>query len=119
MVGMNAKKREERAKLELLRSVYPDFPSGKIEESEGPDFLVRGAVATVGIELVDYVSSSPERGQEERRDRILRAAQAAYEARHADILWVVFFWHSGVQLTQASGVEFPPLIADLVNRFIP
>ncbi|MCK4748436.1 MAG: hypothetical protein KAT15_15400 [Bacteroidales bacterium] len=49
------KKNEERASLDLLISLYPGFPAGKIVHTESPDFIIHsGPRKKIGVELTRY-----------------------------------------------------------------
>lgn len=51
-------KREERAYLDLLKKLLPEFPPGRIIQSESPDFIIQSAPRKkTGIELTRYTRS--------------------------------------------------------------
>ena len=46
------KKREELNYLEIFRTLYPDFPKGKIQKHESPDFILKlSTKRSIGIEI--------------------------------------------------------------------
>lgn len=53
MNGHNSKKTEEHVVLELFKDCYREFPSGIINATESPDFIIsQGPRKKTGIELV-------------------------------------------------------------------
>src|SRR5688572_26894035 len=46
--------------LQVFRELYRHFPDGTIEESESPDFLLKGAGAVIGIEVTEVFQDSHE-----------------------------------------------------------
>lgn len=91
------KKARERRALDDLRELLPDFPSGDIEETESPDFIVRDGERSTGIEVCEYFR--PERAagtfpveQEALRQRIAdRASQICAERGIRGLLVPVSF----------------------------
>ena len=49
---------EEIALLEIFRDLYADFPTGIIEKSESPDFVVSNKNIRIGIECVEVYQDS-------------------------------------------------------------
>jgi hypothetical protein len=57
VVVLRSKKASERAILDQFRSLYADFPRGRIKDSESPDFLLQIRPRyTIGIELVELMA---------------------------------------------------------------
>ncbi|MHA8061395.1 hypothetical protein PQG22_08980 [Aquirufa beregesia] len=54
------KKKRELYILNFFKDKYVDFPSGKIEESERPDFIVNGENRLIGIEITEAIISPTE-----------------------------------------------------------
>jgi len=52
------KKQLERMYLDRFRAICAEFPAGHIEDSEHPDFLVRGSSATLGVEVTELLRPS-------------------------------------------------------------
>src|SRR5437870_12947409 len=48
------KKQRERSALEALRNADPKFPTGLIEETEEPDFVITDDDSRLGIEVTEY-----------------------------------------------------------------
>lgn len=91
------KKARERRALDDLRELLPDFPSGDIEETESPDFIVRDGECSIGIEVCEYFRPERSAGaypveQEALRQRIVdRASQICAERRMRGLLVPVSF----------------------------
>ena len=59
MAVLRSKKAVERAILEKFRSLYAEFPKGRIRNSESPDFILQTQPRySIGIELVELVVPS-------------------------------------------------------------
>ena len=57
---MNNKKKEELIILELFRDRYKNFPKGKLNPSESPDFILSlGPRKKIGLELTRLHQQSP------------------------------------------------------------
>jgi hypothetical protein len=66
------KKRKELHFLMRMNSLYPAFPLGDIEPSEGPDFIVSCEGTRIGIELTCYVRGQSSNGSNARKNEMLR-----------------------------------------------
>ena len=118
------KKERERALLNEFTSTYFDFPDGKIEEFEEPDFLVSTSARVVGIELVDYVREQGKDGSVLRRDeelhqRIADEARAKFEARNPIPLMVHFIWYGHRHLSKADVKPLTDSIVKVVEQNVP
>ena len=91
------KKAYERSALEAFKAAYTQFPSGKISDQEGPDFIVEAPSGRIGIEVRHYFRSetpagSPVAAQEALRRQAARcAAEALKGSTTAKIAAWVFF----------------------------
>jgi hypothetical protein len=80
-----------------LRDLLPDFPTGKIEETESPDFVVGAPDGSIGIEVCEYFRPERSAGaypveQEALRQRIVdRASQICAERGIRGLLVPVTF----------------------------
>jgi hypothetical protein len=77
------KKAIERHYLERFAATFDSFPSGDVQETEEPDFLIVGKTRTVGIELTELHRESragtiPQQASEAMRNRVVARAQAIY-----------------------------------------
>jgi hypothetical protein len=121
---MKDKKDRERFLLEGFAIVCPDFPPGRIENTESPDFLVSDSSQVIGIEIVDYVRGQDSEGSAYRRNEVLLQtialrARREYESLYSDPLMVHFTGYPGQQLPK---IRVPDLAADAattVRRFVP
>lgn len=52
---------EEKYYFELFTKCYKDFPTGKVVESESPDFIIKSSNKTIGIELSKIFQKSTHR----------------------------------------------------------
>lgn len=83
--------------VEALKRSLPDFPTGDLEASETPDFLVRSGGRTTGIEVTVFHlpstgSERPHQEQQALKDRIVERAWTAHvEAKRAALYVSVFF----------------------------
>ncbi|MDD4963837.1 MAG: hypothetical protein PHI11_07970 [Gallionella sp.] len=50
-------KKKERWYLEQLKASWGDFPSGEVQETERPDFLIKNHLRTHGFEITEFVKS--------------------------------------------------------------
>ena len=96
-------KREERVLLDQLIRLYPGFPSGRIQPSESPDFIIQtGRKRRTGIELTRLTRSGemlftggarfqPEFSLTalEQLIRMKEAKTGLYRKKRLDRLWLV------------------------------
>ncbi|MBN1819930.1 MAG: hypothetical protein JXR31_09500 [Prolixibacteraceae bacterium] len=82
------KKQLERLLIDLFKENYPDFPKGKIIESESPDFIVERSVKfSVGIELTrlypesQVVSDQGRIKQYEIQDELIDKIREQFEGK--------------------------------------
>ena len=117
-------KAKERSFLDDFKLIYPDFPLGKIDESEGPDFLVLTEAETIGIEVTEYIRGQGGGGSSIRRDdmlreRIVSAVQAEFESRHQAPLEVNFVWYGHRHLRKTDVQNLVSSAAELIVKKIP
>lgn len=79
-----SQKEREQRHLYAFRQIYSDFPSGKIQHTDNPDFLVKQREAILGIELTGLYWPKIKGKQEpkkvfETQDRILRRCREIAE----------------------------------------
>lgn len=88
-------KHMERKIIEAFKQQYEDFPPGKIQESEKPDFLVVDGNYITGIELTEYHHNyGSDSGDTIRQANvswfeIIKNAQAEFESTYPEFsVWV-------------------------------
>jgi len=118
------KKNRERQFLDEFQKLYPDFPQGRIETCESPDFPIHQDTRTIGIELVDYVrgqnnGESINRRNEVLWQRIADSARAEYEKKNDAPLMVHFFWYHNYSLCEQDIPRLVPVMVDLVQTNTP
>jgi hypothetical protein len=122
---MEAKKVRERFLLDAFATVCTDFPTGTIEDTESPDFLISQGSSVIGIEVIDYVRDQDGRGSVHRRNEILLQklairARQEYESLYPYPLMIHFLGHPPGQ--QLSKIDMPRLAldaAETVGQFAP
>lgn len=117
-------KEREKAILNEFKTIYSDFPLGRIKEFEEPDFLIISRSETVGIELVDYVRGQSNSGSVFRRDEklheiIANKAQSEYEAKNRTPLTVLLYWYGHRHLRKARVRELAESVAEVVAEWVP
>ena len=94
------KKEIEKHYLDRLRASMLDFPAGRIEPTEEPDFLVHGDNRVIGIELTELHKETPggakpQQALEAMRHRVVTKAQELYIAANLPPVNVSIFMNDG------------------------
>lgn len=118
------KKARERFLLKEVAALSADFPSGDLDDHEGPDFLVQEGSRTLGIEIMDYIRGQSSGESVARRNevlwqRIANVARDKFESTHPIPLWVLFQWgHRYPRLAdvQRLGASASSLIAEHIPQ---
>ena len=115
----NRKKEIERSRLIQLRSVYPRFPEGEIENHERPDFRVHGR-DILGIEVTGLHSDAgiADRRAEGAWRRIIDDARAEYERANLPPCEVVIEWHGQPGRPRDGGISIDQSIAATVKELV-
>ncbi len=122
---MTASKKEiELWRLSRFRAYISDFPSGSVEATEEPDFLVRDQGRVVGIELTDLHRATkpeqvPEQATEAMRKRVISRAQEIYIARQLPAATACFLLNDRIHLQKAEVEPLATEMADLVANNLP
>jgi len=119
-----SKKDVERAYLERFRSLIPDFPPGRIEATEEPDFLVHQPASILGLELTDLHRDTPsgirpQQADEAMRHRVVARAQTLYVASGNPPVRVSVFFNQHHQIQKLDVEQLARCIADLATRNLP
>jgi hypothetical protein len=118
------KKARERQFLEEFSINYPEFPAGKIVDSESPDFLIEQGTKIVGIEIVDFIRGQNKGESAERRNEILwkkiaNEARSKFEAKFSAPLLVHFFWNNRYILRQSETSQLADSALGIIEKHIP
>lgn len=91
------KKARETFFFDLCRKWYGEFPPGRVEPGESPDFLIIGADKTIGVEVTDWHIDQDKGGSDVRRmleDRerlVERAEQIFWSGNNTPVFVSLFF----------------------------
>lgn len=118
------KKVRERQFLDEFSSNYPEFPAGKIIDSESPDFLIEQSTKHIGIEIVDFIRGQNKGESTDRRNEVLwqkiaDEARKKFEAKFDTPLSVHFFWNNRYILRQSEISQLADCAVSLIERRIP
>jgi hypothetical protein len=114
----------ERIYIEAFANAYPAFPSGRMDKSENPDFLVHNGEDVLGIELTRIFRKSrhelsPMREQESLRERIADIAKSEYDERDLPPVHVSVFFDDQHILRKADVRRIAEKLVALVVRLMP
>ena len=124
------KKQLERLLVDYFRQEYPEFPAGKLRESESPDFILEtNSKYSVGIELTRlYPESRLQQTQEDKtkleaQDKLVRNTQELFEEKSARKCFCKFLFEEGSILKPermlSLSVCLMRLIVESVEQFKP
>jgi hypothetical protein len=121
---MNTKKKRERLFINEVTTIYPDFPSGTISDSEEPDFLISSESQVIGVEIVDYIrgqnqGESAYRRNEKLWQQIADMARQEFETHHSDPLMIHFFWHPHRHPRKADVKRLAVSAASIIGQCVP
>ena len=117
---MDTKKQIERQYLDVLRRSVDDFPSGSIQTTERPDFLVGSVKPVLGIEFTrifsrgDTDSPSPQ-----SHDLVAERAQAIAEDRGISPALADVYFDSRLTIGKRDRASIAEQIVDLVSANMP
>ena len=119
-----SKKYLERCRLERFKSFITDFPSGTVESTEEPDFLVRSEQRVVGIELTDLhhdvlPGQVPQQASEAMRHRVVERAQQIYSSGGHPPVRASFYLDDRVHIKKPEVENLAKSLAQLVIGNIP
>lgn len=118
------KKDIELWRLDRLKSFISDFPEGRLEPTEEPDFLVHGPSKVIGIELTDLHRETPpgqmpQQASEAMRNRIVARAKEIYESRKQPPVIATFFLDDRLHIKRAETELLATELANLVLLNVP
>jgi hypothetical protein len=102
----------------------PDFPSGQIEPTEEPDFLIHGSSSKIGIELTELhrfapVGVKPQQALEAIRHRVVARAQELYVAKGLPPVRVSVFMRESHDVKKHHVQPLAAALCQLVERNLP
>lgn len=121
---MNDKKNRERLFIKEVAAIFPDFPSGTINDSERPDFLISSHSYVIGVEIVDYMrgqnsGESINRRNERLWQEVANTAKQEFELHHSEPLMIHFIWHSHRYPRKADVKRLATSASSIISQFIP
>ncbi len=116
------KKDIEESQLHRFREAIPDFPPGKIEEGEEPDFVIQTPTRRIGIELMRLYHEPPPEGQprqqvESLRRQVCEKAQQLYEQSCGKAPHVFVRFSNSTPVTDRRVLELARIIESTVRSF--
>jgi hypothetical protein len=114
----------EWAYLNGFAEAFADFPTGKIEKSENPDFLLRGGSHTLGIELTRLFHPPEQSGfllreQESLRQSVVTNAKRLYDVYGLPAVNVGVFFNDHHPLRKVDVRAVSRSVFDIVVRLNP
>lgn len=114
-------KRLERWYLEQLKSKLPGFPTGEVEPGESPDFLVRDAEGSVGIEITVFhrAPADGERPHQELqslKDGVVDIARRMHQESGGPALYVTVFFHEPIAFNKRTAQSVAAAIVRAVSK---
>src|SRR5512143_3424531 len=103
-------KRKERWYLEQLKTCLAGFPSGRQEDEESPDFIIRDEAGATGIELTVF-HLPPARGKRPHqelqtlKDRIVSIGSKLHTDAGGPGLYVSVFFNDPTRLSKRNANE--------------
>lgn len=123
-IVLDTKKERERYYLDLLRSIFPGFPAGWVEDGERPDFIVHSPDGKIGIELTRIYKQGPANGpplqsQESERQAVVAEACRIHKTMGLDPVQVHFDFEGESSLTKKHRTKYAHTLAVLVANNLP
>lgn len=120
----NLKKTKERKIIENLKSIYPEFPQGEIEETEAPDFIIHSSKMKIGVELVNYIrgqnkTGSPLRENEKIIISLTELAKEGFEKLSKANLVVSLHWKNDFPITRKLKTQIINKLSKLIYDYCP
>lgn len=114
-------KKEERQFLAQFRECYPDFPNGKIEESEAPDFIVRPTTKrSLGIEItrIFFDEESIQNRNIEIRRKLINKALKSFQLSSNENLAANICFNAETPFERLNIKFLSEEISVIIQRFI-
>ncbi len=119
-----SKKDLEGAYLMRFRAAIQDFPVGRVDPTEEPDFLVIGPDSVVGIELTELHRDSvagaiPQQASEAMRKRVVARAQEIYVAGGHPPARVTLYLDDTIHVERQDVERFAVMLCDVAIQNLP
>lgn len=119
------KKQLEILLINYFKECYPDFPKGKTEPSESPDFIVTlKSKNSLGIELTrlnPLNASAPDAGQLSRinvRESIIESARTLFEETSPEKLFVKFLFSEQNNIEPEKELSTSVKLVNIIRKAI-
>lgn len=121
---MVSKKEIERLWLDEIAKIDSDFPPGAVIEGENPDFVIKKAGKTIGIELADFYrgqgpDGSIKKKNESLQQKVITRAQEQFERTHGIPLIVDIVFQPRQDVSGNDLLDLATEIARIVSCNIP
>lgn len=119
-----SKKDIETIYFERFRSAFVNFPSGRIEPTEEPDFLIHRQGSVLGVEITE-LHREPESGKrpmqadEAMRRRVVARAQEIYETSGQPPVNVSAFINDSIRIEKSEVEPLANALFSIVVRNLP
>ncbi|OLB00280.1 MAG: hypothetical protein AUH08_09070 [Verrucomicrobia bacterium 13_2_20CM_54_12] len=115
-------KEHERRFLDILEPQIVGFPSGRLVQTEAPDFIVTALKRKIGIEVTkiqQQSGSNRSRRQESEQEKIANEAVRIFETQNSVALEVKIRFSANGEFNKRNRNYFATAIAILVNAYLP
>ncbi|MES2402383.1 MAG: hypothetical protein V4573_20490 [Pseudomonadota bacterium] len=119
-----SKKDIETWRLERFKSFITDFPVGRIEPTEEPDFLIHAEGGVCGIELTDLHQETkpgqiPQQASEAMRHKVVARAEELYSTGQHPPVRATFLLDDRIHIKRTEAEDIARQLADLVVQNTP
>jgi hypothetical protein len=119
---MKQSKQQEHRFVGILRQRIPDFPSGRLVETESPDFVIITRNGKVGVEVTkihQQTASNRLRRQESEQEKIANEAVQIFETKSSIPLEVEIHFSANSVFNKRNRSRLAMAIANLINAYLP
>jgi hypothetical protein len=114
-------KKRERWYLAQLRACIKDFPSGRQEDGESPDFIIRNESSSTGIEVTVFhmppiAGGRPHQELQALKGRVVATAASLHEKAGGSGLYVSVFFNDSARLSKRNAASIGRELAAVVLR---
>src|SRR6266487_4758744 len=115
-------KEQERRFIDILKQQIADFPSGRLAETESPDFVVTTSNGKIGIEVTKIhrqATSNRLKREESEQEKIANEAVRIFETKNSVALEVKIHFSADNEFNKRNRRRLATAIASLVNAYAP
>jgi hypothetical protein len=115
-------KEQERRFIDILEQQIADFPSGRLAETESPDFVVTTSNGKIGIEVTKIhrqATSNRLKREESEQEKIANEAVRIFETMNSVALEVKIHFSADNEFNKRNRRRLATAIASLVNAYAP